>query len=87
MGYGKAGDRANIQFHQAHGLIWCHVKTWFLLVPAKVLLGGCGFFCQMDEDGSSWGSGQLPGLSSSSLRSVHIHPQAAACASQCHFSP
>lgn len=86
MGYGKAGDRANIQFHQPHGLIWCHAKVWFLLMPAKVLLGGCGFYCQMDEDGSTSGSGQLPGLSSSSLRSMHIHPQAAACASKCHFS-
>lgn len=86
MDYGKAGDRANIQFHQAHGLIWYHAKVWFLLVRAKVLLGGCGFYCQMDEDGFTWGSGRLPGLSSSSLRSMHIHSQAAACASRCHFS-
>ena len=58
MGYSKAGDRASVQFQQAPGLIWHPAKMWFLLMLAKVLLGGCGFYCQMDKDGSSWGPGE-----------------------------
>jgi len=86
MGYSEAGDSASVQFQQAPGLIWHHVKMPFLLMPAEVLLGGCGFYCQMDEDGSSWGPGETPALSSSCLRNMRIHPQAGACVSTDHCS-
>lgn len=65
-------------FSRLLGFVCCRAKMWCLLVPAEVLLGGSGFCCQMDEGGSSWGPGELPAPSSSSLRNMRIHPQAGA---------